>query len=130
MVGATRARSMTVLKHHIYGSRALLFGVVEDVHIGQICGRWLLQEHRAARLEQLNGDFRVIPRRRGDRHEVGLVINELMAGSVCRGPVARGKGSRTYGVDIYYADQLNVCVVLIAEGMRSGDGATSDDPDT
>ena len=44
-----------------------------------------------------------------------------MAGSVCRGLVARGKAGGTYGVDIDYADQLNVCVALVAEGMRTSD---------
>jgi hypothetical protein len=129
MVGATRARSMTVLKHHIYGSRTQLFGVGEDVHVGQGGGWWLRQEHRAARLEQLDSDLRVIPGRRGDGHEVGLVIEELTAGSVYSGPVARGERSGTCWIDVDYADQLNVCVVLVAEGMRTSDRATSDDPD-
>ena len=58
------------------------------------------------------------------------MFDELTAGSVCRGPVALSEASGTYGVDVDYADQLDVCVVLVAEGMRASDRATSDDPDT
>ena len=129
VVGATRARSMTVLKNHIYGSRAQLFGVGEDVHVGQRRGRGFFQEQRAARLEELDSDRRVIPGRRGDGYEVRLVFEKLTAGSVCRGPIARGKCSGAYEVDIDYANQLNVCVALVAEGMRTSDRATSDDSD-
>jgi hypothetical protein len=118
-----------VLKHHIYGPRAQLFGVGEDVHVGQRGGRRLFQEHGAARLKQLDSDLRVIPGRRRDGHEVRLVCQEIAAGSVCHGPVVCGKRSGTYWVDIDCADQLDVCVVLVAEGMRTSDRATSDDPD-
>ena len=121
---------MTVLKHHIDGSRAQLFGVGEDVHVGQRRGRWLLQEHRAARLEQLDSDLRVISGRGRDGHEVRLLIKELAAGAVRRCLVVCGKRSGAYWVDIDYADQLDVCVVLVAKGMRTGDRAASDDPDT
>ena len=72
----------------------------------------------------------MIPRGRSDGYEVGLVFEELTAGSVCRGPVTHSKGSGTSWIDIDYADQLNMCVVLVAEGMRASDRATSDDPDT
>jgi hypothetical protein len=82
---------MAVLEHHIDRARAHLFGGGEHVHVSQRRGRWLLQEHRAARLEQLDGDLRVIPGRCGDRHEIGLVIEELTARTVRRGPVAGGK---------------------------------------
>jgi hypothetical protein len=129
MVGATPARSMTVLKHHIYGSRAQIFGVGEHVHVGQRRGRWLLQEHRAVRVKELDGDLGVIPGGRGDRHEVGLMIEKLMAGAVCRGPVQRSEITGTDWVDINYAHQLDACVVVVAEGMRASDRATSDDPD-
>jgi hypothetical protein len=71
----------------------------------------------------------VIPGRRSDGYEVGLLSEELRTGAVCRGPVARGERGGTSWVDVDYADQLNVCVVLVAEGMRTCDRATADDPD-
>jgi hypothetical protein len=70
---------VTVLKHHVDGSQAQLFGGGGDVHVGQRRGRWLLQQHRAARREQLDGDLRVIPWWRSDGYEVRLLIEELTA---------------------------------------------------
>src|SRR5512132_2332587 len=117
MVGATRTRSVTVLEHHVDRARARILGLGEDVHVGQCRGRWLLQEHRAARLQQLDGDLGVIPRRRSDRHEVRLLLEELTTGLVCRRPVACGEGIGTYEVEVDDAHQLDAWVVLVAEGM-------------
>jgi hypothetical protein len=41
----------------------------------------------------------------------------------------RGERIGTYGVDIDDANQLDTRVVLVTESMRTGDRATSDDPD-
>ena len=43
--------------------------------------------------------------------------------------LANGERTGTCWVYIDYANQLDACIVLIAEGMRAGDRATSDDPD-
>ena len=130
MVGATRARSMTVLKHHVDRARAHLFGGGEDVHVRQRRGRGLLQEHRAARLEQLDGDLGVIPGGRSDGYEIRLRVRG--AHGRIRMPSSRNaqRMRGTSWVDVDYADQLDVFVVLVAEGMRTSDRATSDDPDT
>ena len=129
MVGATRTRSVTVLEHHVEGARAHLLGGGEDIHVGQVRGRRLLQEYRAARLEQFDGDLGVTPGRRGDGHQVRLLIEELTAGAVCRRLVACGVLIGSGGDDVEDANQLDAGVVLVAQGMRTGDRATSDDPD-
>ena len=72
----------------------------------------------------------MIPGWRGDGHEVRLLLEELSVGAVCRRPVAHGERTGTCWVYIDNANQLDACIVLIAEGMRAGDRATSDDPDT
>ena len=71
----------------------------------------------------------VTPGRRGDGDQVRLLIEELTAGAVRRRPVARGELQRHVRVDVDDAHQLDARVVLVAEGMRTGDRATSDDPD-
>jgi hypothetical protein len=129
LVGATRTRSVTVLEHHVEGARARIIGGGEDVHLGQVRGRWLLQEHRAARLEKFDRDLGVTPRRRGDGYEVGLLIEELTVGAVRRRLVARGVLVGMCRDDVIDTHQLDAWVVLVADGMGAGDIAAADDPD-